>query len=81
MNPLIPLFARELQDNEYDAEVEIKKLAATAGWGQVLLDAFAVLDRVEHKAYWHQAAVVIFGAVGSHIPLPIPWEEGAARLY
>ena len=81
MNPLIPLFEREQQDAEFEADVEIEKLAATMGWQKVLHEAFEVLGRLEHKSHWHRAAVVIFGAVGRQIPLPIPWEECAARLY
>jgi hypothetical protein len=81
MNPLIPLFVKDEQDEAFDLEEEIKELAEVVGWQNVLKETFGVLGRDNQKDFWHKAVSIIYWAVTDQIPLPVSLEECAARLY
>lgn len=81
MNPLIPLFVKDEQDESFDLEDEIYKLAEIVGWQNVLKEAFGILGRESQRAFWQRSAAVIYWAVSDQITLPFSLEESAARLY
>jgi len=81
MDPLIPLFVKNEQDESFDLERESYQLAEVVGWNNLLKEVFLVLARPVRRDFWHQAASVLYWAVSDHIPLPFPFEECAARLY
>lgn len=81
MNPLIPLFVKDEQDESFDLEDEIYKLAEVVGWQSVLTVSFNILERELQKTFWQRSAAVIYWAVSDQITLPFSLEESAARLY
>lgn len=81
MNPLIPLFVRDEQDESFDLVDEIYKLAQVVGWQNLLKESFGILERESQKAFWQKSAAVIYWAVSDQITLPFSLEESAARLY
>lgn len=81
MNPLIPLFVRDEQDEAFDLEEEVKELAEVVGWQNVLKETLGVLSRENQKVFWRKAAAIIYWAVTDQVPLPVTLEECAARLY
>lgn len=81
MNPLIPMFVRDEQDETYDLQEEIKQLAQIVGWQNLLKEVFGILSHVERKTFWNRSAAVIYWAVSDGIPLPVTLDQCAARLY
>jgi len=81
MDPLIPLLVADLQEEDYDLEDEIGKLAEHVGWNNVLKEVMHILDRPSKRAHWYQAASITYWAVSDGIEFPYPREEWIARLY
>ena len=81
MNSLLPLFARDRENDLFDLEEEFYKLTHSVGWPQALVQAFEVLAQEKHKDFWQQAASIIYWAVSDDIALPYTVEKCAARLY
>jgi hypothetical protein len=81
MDPLIPLLVADLQEEDFDLEGHIGRLAEHVGWDNVLKEAMHVLDRPSKKSHWYQAASIVYWAVSDGVELPNAREEWIARLY